>query len=244
MVRNYKTIFIALIAIASGILIEKSLSTQRDATNINHAIVNANSGDSAKTTAQFQQQIHLLQAENNLLRDKLSTLANNPSTPKNIQNKNIKVETDNRAANEDMLNRLQTLEMEKQQRKANDIIDWIADSQKSNKHFNLNEALSNHFEQESRDPVWAEQQENHYRQLFNNSEELRDIALRNTQCRTSQCEITVGIINSEQSNQLHQKISAALAHGEKPISIMVATDEQQGVAKLYISDSENSFEFN
>ena len=139
-----------------------------------------------------------------------------------------------------MLNRLQTLEMEKQQRKANDFDNWIMRSQSSNGQFNLNDELAHRFEQEARDPIWAEQEENHYQQLFSTRDEFREFALRDAQCRNTQCEVTVSTANPEQSLQLLQAINSTREDTE----VLVVTDEKSGINKLYISSNKKGFEFN
>ncbi len=109
--------------------------------------------------------------------------------------------------------------------------------QKADKQFDLNNELSRRFEQESVDPIWAEKEENHYRQLFSSKDNLRNFALRDTQCRSTQCEVTFSTSNPEQSFQLLQTISNELQGAE----ILVATDETYGTSKLYIN-SQKGFE--
>lgn len=133
---------------------------------------------------------------------------------------------------------IDSLEREKQERKANDVNNWIINKQKTDKQFDINTELSRRFEQESIDPLWAEQQENHYRQLFGAQDKLRNFALRDTQCRSTQCEVTFSISSPEQSVQLLQTISSDLKGSE----ILVATDANQGISKLYISSDQKGFE--
>lgn len=76
---------------------------------------------------------------------------------------------------------LQQLEMEKYLRKANDFSDWLLKSQQENPDFNLNQTLALHFDNEVRDPQWADQQENSYRNLFSETAELAGFALTNSQ---------------------------------------------------------------
>jgi hypothetical protein len=134
---------------------------------------------------------------------------------------------------------IDSLEREKHERKANDFNSWIMNKQMTDKQFDINKELSRRFEQEIVDPMWAEQQENHYRQLFSAQDKLRNFALRDTQCRSSQCEVTFSISSPEQSVQLLQTISNEL----KGYEVLVATDANQGISKLYISSDQKGFEF-
>lgn len=76
---------------------------------------------------------------------------------------------------------LQQLEMEKHLRKANDFSDWLLKTQQENPDFNLNQTLTQHFDSEVRDPQWADQQENSYRNLFSETPELSGFALTDSQ---------------------------------------------------------------
>lgn len=57
----------------------------------------------------------------------------------------------------------------------------IEQLQKENPVFNLNQTLTQHFDSEVRDPQWADQQENSYRNLFSETPELSGFALTNSQ---------------------------------------------------------------
>lgn len=193
------------------------------------------SSEQLQLQQQLQQQIKQLHAENLQLKKQLQALAH----PSPEQHATSSARTDN-----DLLSRLQTLEMEKQQRKATDIINWVMQVHEVDSNFDLNNELLNRFEQENKDPAWAEQQESYYRQLFNEQSELQGIALRDTRCRSTQCEITIGISTIEQSNQLLQTISNSLTVDGQAVAIMIAADESRGISRLYISNNENSFEPN
>lgn len=184
--------------------------------------------------AQLQQHIQQLETENLQLKQQVHKLLSMQATPD--------ATTASNTTESAQLARLESLEMEKQQRKAKDIINWVVQSQEADSNFDLNNALLRRFEHENRDPVWAEQQEGYYRQLFSERTDLQGIALRDAQCRSTQCEITIGIANIEQSNQFFQTISSALATNGQPVTMMVATDEKYGTSKLYISTDENGFE--
>lgn len=242
MARLYKFAFVAITAGFAGIWLGHALSTHNNNSAIdqkNHSL-SIESHSNTNDRQQLQRQIQQLQSENHQLKKQLEHDASHSSLTSTVSTIDVE-QDDNRSQ---LASQLQALEMEKQQRKAVDVVNWIKQSQNNNRNFDLNNELSMRFEQESRDPAWAEQQENHYHQLFTNDETLSGIALRNTQCRSSQCEITIGVANTEQSNQLLQTITKALASDDHPVSIMVATDERSGTSKLYISNNEDAFAFN
>lgn len=242
MVQRYKLVSIAITATLIGIWIGKTIDTKSNKTDINPTItsVYGNTTSQPHALIQLQHQVTQLKADNHLLREQLQAITA-PSSFVAADDINTKNED---AIAIEAASRLQKLEMEQQQRKAANLVNWITQSQKSNRTFDLNNKLLRRFEHQNRDPAWAEQQENHYRQLFASNNELRGIALRNTECRSDQCEVTVGIENLEQSNQLLQTMNKTLANSENPVAIMVATDERTGISKFYISNNEDSFEFN
>jgi hypothetical protein len=236
--QQHKLILAILVSALGGMWIGYSLdSGSRDYKDqrytSQHATSSAITTDTLNT--QLQQQIQQLQSDNSQLLQQLQAQSTQQTTSSTLQ-QNAKADD----VDQQLHNKLQDLEMEKQQRKADDFGAWAMDSQKANRNFDVNSELSQRFAQESRDPVWAEQQENHYQQLFSNQEELRDFALRNAECRSTQCEVTVSVSNSEQSQQLLQTMSRALQGSV----VLVATDEKSSTSKLYIGRDEKSFEFN
>lgn len=241
MAQHYKLVLVIITAVLGGIWLGQSFDIKNKVGTSQPVIASSeNIASQSSAFIQLQQQIHQLRDENHQLKKQLQINAIHSSS---AQPANIEVAGADATAKK-LTARLQTLEMEKQQRKATDVINWIVQSQNTNHNFDLNNELLARFEQENHDPVWAEQQESQYRQLFSNNKELQGIALRNTQCRSSQCEITIGISSTEQSNQLLQTMNKVLSDGDHPVAIMVATDERSGTSKFYISNNEDSLNFN
>lgn len=237
MVQHRKYYLPMLIALLGGTWIGHSLSSSTHNTDSHHQIaVSSSEVDNKSLIAGLQQQVQDLKDKNHQLTQLLHARASeSPAlSPSTDQQKNI---TD---TNQQLKNKLIELEIEQQLRKANDFGNWIMRSQNSNSQFNLNDELAHRFEQETRDPIWAEQEENHYQQLFSTRDEFREFALRDAQCRNTQCEVTVSTANPEQSHQLLQAINNTLQGSE----VLVATDEQSGISKLYISNNKKGFEFN
>lgn len=237
MTRPYTLALLAVIALVVGIrVIQWPDSKPRTTIATSPQTLPIHTLEQPSEIAQLQQHIQQLETENLQLKQQVRRLLSMQSTPD--------ATTASNATKSAQLAQLESLEMEKQQRKARDVINWVMQSQHADSNFDLNNALLRRFEQEHRDPTWAEQQEGYYRQLFSERTDLQGIALRDAQCRSTQCEITIGIANVEQSDQFFQTISSALAANGQPVAIMIATDARSGTSKLYISNSENSFDFN
>ena len=240
MANAYKPVLALLITAFSSMWIGHSLIASTDDNRCN---ANQQSGvlavpdiDDSAFVAKLQQQIQQLQNENGQLQQQLHAQAITPLPTNQTEQPSL----GSSSSNQLLRDQLHALEIEKQQRKANDFGNWLMKSQSANSQFNLNDELAHRFEQEARDPIWAEQEENRYQQLFNTQDEFREFALRDAQCRNTQCEITVSTANSEQSYLLLQAINNALQDTE----VLVATDEQRGISKLYINSDKKGFEFN
>ncbi len=121
---------------------------------------------------------------------------------------------------------------------------WLAKSYKESGNFDLNKEMQRRFETEAVDPAWAATEEQEYLSLFSQNPELSGLALRETQCRTQQCAITVSITDLNHANQLVEKMTLVLRQKNKYPMIIAAPDEQQGTTRLYIGKNENSFDFN
>lgn len=121
---------------------------------------------------------------------------------------------------------------------------WLAKSYKESGSFDLNKEMQRRFETEAVDPAWAATEEQEYLSLFSQNPELSGLALRETQCRTQQCALTISITDVNQANQLVEKMTKVLHQKNKYSMIIAAPDEQQGTTRLYIGKNANSFEFN
>lgn len=108
----------------------------------------------------------------------------------------------------------------------------------------MHEEMQRRFWAETVDPDWVEAQEQEYLELFSRNPELAGLALRETQCRTQQCTLTISISDINQANELLEKMTKTLQQKKQYPIILAAPDEKQGVTKLYIGKEANSFEFN
>lgn len=122
--------------------------------------------------------------------------------------------------------------------------DWLANAHKENGSFNLHEEMQRRFDAETIDHDWAEAQEQEYLTLFSQSPEFAGLALRETQCRTRQCALTISISDIGQANALLEKMTKTLQQKKQYPMIIATPDEQRGITTLYIGKDATSFEFN
>lgn len=129
-------------------------------------------------------------------------------------------------------------------RKSENFGKWLASTNKESADFDLNKEMQRRFDAEAVDPDWAAAEEQEYLSLFSQNPELSGLALRETQCRTQQCVITISITDINQANELVEKMTLVLRQQKKYPMIIAAPDEQQGITRLYIGKNETSFDFN
>lgn len=121
---------------------------------------------------------------------------------------------------------------------------WLTSAYKETANFDLHKEMQRRFDAEAIDPEWAEAQERQYLTLFSQDPELAGLALRETQCRTQQCALTISISDINQANELLEKMTKTLQQSHHYPMIVAIPDEQQGVTTLYIGKEADSFEFN
>lgn len=121
---------------------------------------------------------------------------------------------------------------------------WLEKANSKNESFNLREEMRRRFDAETIDHHWAGDQEQKYLTLFSQNPELTGLALRETQCRTQQCALTISIRDIGQANELLEKMTKALQQQKQYPLIIATPDEQRGITTLYIGKDASSFEFN
>lgn len=121
--------------------------------------------------------------------------------------------------------------------------DWLTKNQKEKPWFDLGVEMRGRFEAEERDHEWANSEEGHIQSLFTQKEELSGIAVKSAACKSTQCQITISVMDQEHANETAMAISKVLS-GEKFSQIIIDSQVQQGESILYVSRSEKGFEFN
>ena len=111
----------------------------------------------------------------------------------------------------------------------------------------IDQELARRFKREEIDFNWALEHEKKLLNLFFQNPNLNGLALKDVQCRTTQCRIMISISNIEQANASVNRLSEALKQNDEglsPAMIITALDQKEGLTTLYISRNKNSFNFN
>lgn len=190
-----------------------------------------------QNTALLDEKIAQLQEENNQLHIQLKQKNATPSSP-------LSQAEQQPAANNNASSPEKTAADEQLLRPSENFSNWLANSHKEKGSFNLHEEMQRRFAAESIDPDWAETQEQEYLTLFSQNPELAGLALRETQCRTQQCALTISIGDIDHANALLEKMTKTLQEKNRHPLIVATPDEQQGITTLYIGRDDSSFDFN
>ena len=120
--------------------------------------------------------------------------------------------------------------------------EWLTKNQKEKPWFDLGVEMRGRFEAEERDYNWASAEENRIQSLFTQKEALAGIAVKSTNCKTTQCEITVSVLNQDHANEMAMAITQVLG-AENFSQIIIDNQAQQGESIFYVARGEKGFEF-
>lgn len=118
---------------------------------------------------------------------------------------------------------------------------WLLDGSK--KDTSLNSGMQAQFNAEPVNQEWASHQEKQLSDMFAERKELAGFALKQTSCRTSQCQISIGITGIDQANTIAELFSK-LAAEQNFMSVVSVPDVVANMATFYITNSESGFELN
>ncbi len=121
--------------------------------------------------------------------------------------------------------------------------DWLIKNQKEKAWFDLGMEMRGRFEAEDRDYNWASAEEGSLLSLFAQEPALAGIALKSTTCKSTQCQITISVMDQDHANETAMTITKVL-NSENFSQIVIDSQVQQGESILYVSRSEKGFEFN
>lgn len=93
--------------------------------------------------------------------------------------------------------------------------------------------LSTDFDSEKRDTFWSEQQETKLRAAISQDAELSGIAVRDIECKTSQCKISVFSGNAEQNQEIFEKLTRSVSKLYQNASYYSNPLENDGVKTIY-----------
>ena len=120
---------------------------------------------------------------------------------------------------------------------------WLIKNQQEKAWFDLGIEMRGRFDAEETDHTWALEQESHLQSLFSQVPTLAGIALKSTHCKSTQCQITISVMDNDHANETAMAISQVLSR-EGAAQIIIDNQAQQGEAILYVARNEKGFEFN
>lgn len=120
---------------------------------------------------------------------------------------------------------------------------WLTKNQETKPWFDLGVEMRGRFDAEEADHSWANEEEGHIQSLFAQEQALAGIAVKSTQCKSTQCQITIGVMDQEHANETAMTISKVLG-GENFSQIIIDSQVQKGETIFYVARNEKGFEFN
>lgn len=120
---------------------------------------------------------------------------------------------------------------------------WLTKNQKDKPWFDLGVEMSGRFAAEETDYSWATTEEGYLQTLFTQDASLAGIALKSTSCKSTQCQITVSVMDQDHANETAMAITKVIG-SNKSTQIIVDNKVKQGEATFYVSRNEKGFEFN
>lgn len=120
---------------------------------------------------------------------------------------------------------------------------WLTKNQETKPWFDLGVEMRGRFDAEETDHSWANEEEGHIQSLFAQEQTLAGIAVKSTQCKSTQCQITVSVMNQDHANETAMAISKVLGD-EKFAQIIIDSQVQKGETIFYVARNEKGFEFN
>jgi hypothetical protein len=120
---------------------------------------------------------------------------------------------------------------------------WLTKNQESKPWFDLGIEMRGRFDAEETDHSWAGAEEGHLQSLFAQEQALAGIALKSTTCKSTQCQITISVMDQDHANEMAMAVSKVLG-AEKFSQVIIDSQVQQGETILYVARNEKGFEFN
>lgn len=93
--------------------------------------------------------------------------------------------------------------------------------------------INDEFDNEKKDVFWSEQEEEKLRTAINQDTELSDIAIRDIECKTSQCKISVFSGNTDQNQIIFEKLTRSISKLYQNPSYYSNPLESNGVKTIY-----------
>lgn len=118
---------------------------------------------------------------------------------------------------------------------------WLITNQQTKPWFDLGTEMRGRFDAEEIDHAWASTQEGRLQSIFIQEQALAGIAVKSTVCRSTQCQITIGVMDHNHANETSMAIIETLS-AEKFSHIIIDNQVQLGEATFYVSSNKKGFE--
>lgn len=192
--------------------------------------------------AELLEKINMLSAENKKLSADKYSKSQLSSLPKdNSRNVTAKIVIQSSSASQAADN----LAKEDYQLKerASSFTNWLTKNQQEKPWFDLGVEMEGRFDSEEKNIAWADEEESQIQTLFGQEQSLSGIALKSTNCKSTQCQLKVGVTDLEQANQIAMAISQTLS-GKNYSQIIIDSRIKQGETILYVTRNPKGFELN
>lgn len=120
---------------------------------------------------------------------------------------------------------------------------WLTKNQQEKAWFDLGVEMGGRFDAEEADYSWSLAEEAHLQSLFSQAPALAGVALKSTRCKSTQCQITISVMDQNHANETAMAISQTLGD-EGATQIIIDNQIQKGEAIFYVARNEKGFEFN
>jgi hypothetical protein len=119
---------------------------------------------------------------------------------------------------------------------------WLTKKQETTPWFDLGTEMRGRFDEEEKDHQWASLTEGNIQSLFSQDPALAGIALKSTSCKSTQCRISISVMDQEHANETAMQITQILGR-EKFSQIIIDSQAQQGESVFYMARDDKGFKF-
>jgi hypothetical protein len=127
--------------------------------------------------------------------------------------------------------------------RASSFTNWLVKNQQEKPWFDLGVEMEGRFENEEKNIIWADEEESQIQTLFGQEQSLSGIALKSANCKSTHCQLKVGVTDQEQANQVTMAISQTLS-GKNFSQVIIDSRIKQGETILYVTRNPKGFELN
>ena len=129
------------------------------------------------------------------------------------------------------------------EQRAESFVHSLTKSREASPWSDLGGEMRERFAAEGIDYEWASREESHIQSLFLQKDELSGLAIKSTTCKSTQCQITVSVMNQHHANEVATTITKVLG-AEKFVQIIIDNKAQQGESIFYVARDGKGFELN